>query len=335
MDDLEFTSPPVRNNPEGEERKVGYEFEFTGVSMETVAHMLQDLYGGDVDQISTYEYSITNTSLGTFKLELDAQLLREKKYEEFFQKIGIDISSYKRKESLEDSLKDMASSVVPFEIITPPIPLSKMGRLTEMVDKLRKHEAKGTGSSFVYAFGLHLNPEVPDYSVSSILNHLKAYIMLDNWIRKDSKINLSRRLTPFINEYEENYIQHILNPDYKPDLEQFIRDYFEFGNSRNRPLDLLPLFMYLNENLTSSLIKDTLTSSRPTYHYRLPNCSLEDEDWSLDQEWNRWVLVEKLASDKKSLDQYARAYLKMKRDTLIRFENKWIKLMDRWVKDVQ
>jgi len=44
--------------------------------------------------------------------------------------------------------------------------------------------------------------------------------------------------------------------------------------------------------------------------------------------------VEKLAEDERSLKQYAKAYLKMKRETMIGFEAKWIKLMDRWVNNV-
>lgn len=329
-----FKSPPSTLNLQGTERKVGYEFEFTGISMELAAKIIQSIYGGEIQQKSTYIYSVNQTSFGSFKLELDAQLLRDKKYEEIFEKLGIDISSYKKRESLEDSLKDLASSIVPFEIITPPIQLSKMEELNKLVDELRAHKAKGTGSSFIYAFGLHLNPEITDSSVESVLNHLRAYILIAPWIRKDSKINISRQITPYINEYEEKYIVQILDPNYSPDLNQLIKDYFKFENSRNRPLDLLPLFMFLNEELTSSLISDSITSKRPTYHYRLPNCSLEDKSWSLAQEWNRWVLVEKLASDEKSLNQYSRAYLKMKRETLIRFDSKWIKLMDRWVNHV-
>ncbi len=330
-----FKSPPISLNPQGKERRVGFEFEFTGISMELASEIIQSLYGGEIKRESTYIYSVNQTAFGSFKLELDAQLLRDKKYEELFDKLGINISTYKKKESLEDSLKGLASSVVPFEIITPPVKLSQMYQLNKLVDKLRAHKVKGTGSSFIYAFGLHLNPEIADASVGSVLNHLRAYVLLDPWIRKNSKINISRQITPYINEYEEDYIIHILNPMYKPDLNQLIRDYIKFDNSRNRPLDLLPLFMFLEKELTSSLLlSDTITSSRPTYHYRLPNCSLEDENWSLAQEWNRWVLVETLANDEQSLNQYSRAYLKMKRETLIRFDSKWIKLMDRWVRDV-
>jgi hypothetical protein len=329
-----FNTPPVRSNSSGEERKVGYEFEFTGVEMPEAAGIIQSLYGGRVSEISTYEYAVEDSGFGTFKLELDAQLFREKKYEKILQSIGVDLASFKNIDSIEDALKDLASSVVPFEIVTPPVPLSKMHELNKLVDRLREMKAKGTGSSFIYAFGMHINPEVYDESAQSILNHLRSYVLLDPWIRKDAKINVSRKVTPFINPYEEEYIQYILDPEYEPDLEKLIRDYFEFGNSRNRALDLLPLFMHVDEKLTSSLIKDTLTSARPTYHYRLPNCSLEDPDWSIASEWNRWVYVEIMASDYSMLNRYSRARLKMKRDTLVRFEAKWLELINRWADEI-
>ncbi|WP_069130577.1 amidoligase family protein [Rhodohalobacter halophilus] len=335
MNSKKFHTPPNRFNPNGDERKTGFEFEFTGISMEIAAEIVKKLYNGEFQKISTYKFEIQNSNLGTFVLELDAQLLREKKYEKLLRKIGINLDQFKKKESIEDSLKEAAASVVPFEIITPPIPLSKMSELNRLVNELRKNHVKGTGSSFLYAFGLHINPEAPNLSAGSILKFMRAYVLLDGWIRKDAKINISRRLTPFINAYEEEYIQHILQPDYRPDLELLIRDYFKYDNSRNRPLDLLPLFMHLNEGLTNSLIEEELTSSRPTYHYRLPNCSLEDENWALADEWNRWVLVEELAHDETSLDQYSRAWLRMKRNTLIGFDQKWIKLMDRWVNNVR
>lgn len=326
-----FNTPPKPTNPSGDERSVGYEFELTGVDMDLASEIVQELYGGSIEQVSTYEYNVTGTRFGDFKLELDAQLLRDKKYEKLLKAVGVDPAKIENIDLIEGSLRDAASSVVPFEIITPPIQLSEMVELNRLVDALRKQKAEGTGSSFLYAFGLHINPEISDDSTQSLLNHMRAYVMLDPWIRKDAEINMSRRITPYINEYKEEYIQLILNPAYKPEVEELITDYFQYDNSRNRPLDMLPLFMYLNKELTVSLIEDTITSSRPTYHYRLPNCSLEDENWSIAKEWNRWVLVEKMAADPKTVDQYSRAWLKMKGDTLVGFEAKWTELINRWV----
>lgn len=332
---LNFKNPPILHSQAGEERAVGFEFEFTGVEMQDAAEMVVDLYGGEVQQLSGYEFKVKNSEFGDFSLELDASLFLNKKYEKVLKSVGLDVDKLKNKEKLEDKLREMASTVVPFEIITPPIFISNLKRMNELVDKLREWKAKGTGSSFFYAFGLHLNPEVPELSADSLTRHLKAYVMLDPWIRKDAKIDLSRKLTPYINEYEMEYIRYILREEYQPDLETMIQDYFTFKNSRNRPLDLLPVFMFMNKSLTSQLMKEELTSARPTFHYRLPNCSIENKEWSLAQEWNRWVLVERLAEDEKALNRYARAFLNLDDKSVFSIKKKWIELMDRWVKDVR
>jgi hypothetical protein len=314
---------------------VGFEFEFTGVEMPEAALGIKNLYGGEVEQLSGYEFKVKNTAFGTFSLELDASLFLNKKYESVLKSVGIDVNKFKNKEKLEQTLREMASTVVPFEIITPPIPFSALSRLDELVNELRKWKAKGTGSSFFYAFGLHLNPEVPELSADSLLRHLKAYVLLDAWIREDAEIDLSRKITPYINEYEMDYIRFILREHYTPDMETLIRDYFKFKNSRNRPLDMLPVFKYVEEDLTSRLLKERLTSARPTFHYRLPNCSIENEAWGLAQEWNRWWLVEKLAADPKALQQYARTFLNFDDKTMFSVKKKWIQLMDRWVQNVR
>ena len=330
---VEFKVPPDPLNSAGEERTVGFEFEFTGVEMEKTARFISEFYGGEVKQLSSFEYKIQDTRLGEFGVELDAQLLRDKKYEKLLENFGINLSTFRKKRNLEDALKEMASTIVPFEIITPPVSLSAMGEIDQLVQMLREHQAKGTGSSFMYAFGMHINPEVPEISAESLLNHLRAYVLMDPWIREDAEINMSRRITPYINQFEKNYIEYILRPEYQPDLHGLISDYMKFGNTRNRPLDMLPVFMHLEKKLTQSLIDENLTSSRPTFHYRLPNCSLEDPEWSLAGDWNRWVWVERLASDSKNLQRYCRAWLRLNSEILVGFERKWIELMNRFVND--
>jgi len=334
MLDTDLKPPPININSKGEERSIGFEFEFTGVEMETAAELIQSLYGGEINKITTYTFEIFDTQFGNFKLELDAQLLNEKKYESMLKSIGIDISKLKNIQSIEGKLKDLASSVVPYEITSPPIQLSHIHNLNTLIEGLRNLKAKGTGSSIFYAFGLHINPEVPDPSVESLLNHLRAYVLLDPWIRHDASINVSRQISPYIKEFKEDFVQLILLPDYKPTLDEFIREYFMYDNSRNRPLDLLPLFMFLNRDLTEPFLKDTLTMPRPTYHYRLPDCSIEDPRWSLASEWNRWVLVETLAEDDKALNKFATTYLEMKNETLLGFESKWIKTIQGWINGV-
>lgn len=332
MDQNEYLNPPILLNEAGRKRTVGYEFEFTGIEIDQVAPMIKDLYGGEIKKISTYELEIRGTEFGTFKLELDARLLRDKKYEKLLKSVGIDFDDISDKDSKEKKLMELAATVVPYEIVTPPIPLSQMNVLDGLIEKLREKKVKGTGSSFLYAFGMHINPEIPGESVESILRHTRAYVLLDPWIREKSDIDMSRRITPFIDPYSDDYMKHILNPKYSPDLKSLIQDYFKYDNSRNRALDLLPLFMHLDEKTTLSLIDERLTSARPTYHYRLPNCSFEKREWTPALEWNRWVRVERLADNEERLEQLSRYWLKLKKNTIIGFESKWVKKVADWVK---
>ena len=135
---MEFKNPPIVKNQGGKERCVGFEFEFTGVEMPEAALGIKNLYGGEVEQLSGYEFKVKNTAFGTFSLELDASLFLNKKYESVLKSVGIDVNKFKNKEKLEQTLREMASTVVPFEIITPPIPFSALSRLAELVDELLK-----------------------------------------------------------------------------------------------------------------------------------------------------------------------------------------------------
>ena len=54
--------------------------------------------------------------------------------------------------------------------------------------------------------------------------------------------------------------------------------------------------MHLDKQRVRNTVKDELVKSRPTYHYRLPNCQISMKSWDIQIEWQRWLLVEKLAS---------------------------------------
>ncbi|HMB97944.1 MAG TPA: amidoligase family protein, partial [Balneolaceae bacterium] len=192
-------------------------------------------------------------------------------------------------------------------------------------------KAEGTGTSFFHAFGLHLNPEVPDLKTETLLNTLRAFVLLQEWIRLDSEIDLSRRITPFIDDYSTAYKNLIITTSYDPDIEKFIDDYLRFNPSRNRPLDMLPVFEFIDNDRVKKVIDDGLTSARPAFHYRLPNCKIDEEDWSLAVEWNRWVLVELLANSKITLNSLCNEYQSMQKKELFGFKKKWIKRIHKWV----
>lgn len=326
-----YERPPNLNNEQGSKRSVGIELEFTGLSLPDAAALICSLYGGRPEKISAFEYHVKDTSLGRWVLELDFTLLREKKYEKFLNRLGIKLSDKTNREAVEEKLNRLASSIVPFEIITAPVPIDTLEEFDILVEKMRELRAEGTGSSWIHAFGLHINPEAPYLIDRSILSHLKAFILLEPWIRQDAQIDPTRQITPYIDEFKDGYKQLILSNDYWPELDTIVIDYLDHNSTRNRPLDMLPLFKYLRPKLVSERSENINTTARPAYHYRLPNCRIDEPGWSIAKEWNRWVLVEKLAADPDSILQMSGEYQQLKQKKLVGFERTWIRRMHRWV----
>src|SRR6185312_17067732 len=107
-----------------------------------------------------------------------------------------------------------------------------------------------------------------------------------DWLYIESEIPLARKLAPFIHSFPDDYIELVLDPAYHPDLETFMTDYLINNPTRNRPLDLLPLFAWIDaEKVFSFPVEKDLVKSRPTFHYRLPNSEVDDPDWSVASDW--------------------------------------------------
>ena len=118
-----------------------------------------------------------------------------------------------------------------------------------------------------------------------------------------------RRALPFADPFPRTYVRKVVDPNYQPALPQLVDDYLEANPTRNRELDLLPLFTHLAPERVRAKVADALIKARPTYHYRLPDTRLSDPAWSLIVEWNRWVEVEHLAADAAALRRLGRVCL--------------------------
>ncbi len=71
---------------------------------------------------------------------------------------------------------------------------------------------------------------------------------------------------------------------------------------------MLPLIAHLDEDRVRRAVDDPRIKSRPTLHYRLPNCDIDNPDWNLDSSWRLWLEVEKLANDPQRLETFCREY---------------------------
>ncbi|MCG5499322.1 amidoligase family protein [Ectothiorhodospira lacustris] len=328
-----FAPLPHRQTPDGSLRRVGVELEMADISLDAIAAIIIDCFGGKQHRHSPFEHEITGTRLGDFQLELDSSLLKRREYLDYLENMGVSVDRDAEPGTLEHTLAGVAGLIVPHEVVAPPIPHDTLPELDHLRARLQAAGAKGTHASLVYAFGLQLNLELARHDADYILRHLQAFLLLNDWLLEEAQTDLSRRLTPFVEPFPAKWGQRILRPDYAPDLEQLIDDYLTDNPTRNRPLDMLPLFAHLSPGrIEAAPVEHHLIRPRPTFHYRLPDCRIDEPDWNLSMPWNGWVAVERLAADPQRLMAVARAYLDRPDETLADKGRRWATQVSDWLR---
>lgn len=303
---LRFERPPKMRNQAGVIRRVGIEIEFGGLSGKRATELVQRRFGGTVHQEDPNAWSIADTRFGKFELKLDTRF-GHPKFEPGDATAGL-------KSHLASIVGTAMALVVPHEIVTPPIPIDRLAEVEELVGSLRAAGAEGTEQSLFYAFGLHFNPEVPSFEPVALTAILKAFSLLSPWLWQEIDPDNTRQLLRFAEPYGESYVRRIADTTYWPDLGGLIDDYLDANPSRDRDLDALPLFAYLDERRVRARLPDEKIGPRPTFHYRLPDARISSKRWSLATEWNRWIAVERLADDRARLDDLCARYLARQRD---------------------
>jgi hypothetical protein len=284
-------------------RKAGFELEYAGLSLEAASVIVRHVFGGRHMLDSTSVQRVASTRFGTFKLEIDSSLLKDRKYEQPLRAVGLDPEKLGGASRVERAVaKLFAVAGVPFEIVTPPIPVTDLAPLDEFRRLLWQNEAEGTRVLPWYAFGMHINPEIPSDDPGVIRNFIQSFLLLYPTLKRRVKVDMARAISPYINEFPADYAKLMLRPDYPADLERLIDDYLAFNPTRNRPLDMLPVLSHLDVDRVMSRAEEKhLVKPRPAFHYRLPNCLVDEPDWTLAREWNGWVSVERLACDRDEL----------------------------------
>lgn len=301
--------PPRPNSVQGLPRKLGIELELSGVELDQLTTLVTSVVGGTVLKQSPYEAKVIDTTVGSIRVEFDAALFRELKVRNFFSEFETELLGEEGRRSVEQTLASLAAWLVPYEIVFPAVPLSLLDELERVRAKLGEY-AQGTGTSVVNAFGLHLNIELPDFEVDTILAYLRAFFVLYEELKQSHSIDTTRSLSGFISPFDKRYVTLVLSPNYRPSIDRFIDDYLQANPTRNRPLDLLPLLAYIDEARVRAVLPEEKISPRPAFHYRLPNSSVDEDDWSFAREWSIWMKVERLASDPVSLVKRSRYKLR-------------------------
>lgn len=276
----------------GEPRKVGVEIEYTGLGLRETAELVQRIFGGRIVRRSEYDYCVGHTGPGTFEINADMGYLR---------RLGEEQERLGERPAYQQVVARLAEKISPFEIATPPLFPADMGRMDALVTLMGQRGARGTRANLLAAFGVHFNPLVPSLESESLHRYLRAFAVLYPWLVESLGVDLSRRVTPFVDAYPRSYVGLLLSSDRAPSRTRLIADYLEHNPTRNRALDMCPLFAFLAPDLVQRMVRDERVKARPTFHYRLPNSHVGEHGWSLSDEWRSWLLVEHLAHQPRRL----------------------------------
>lgn len=330
-----FIIPHVNKNQSGKERRAGFEFEVGNVSIEQVANVLHQEFGGSIEKTSAYEFHIKGLPIGDLKIERDAHLLTSLKYRDWLKELGVDFSPGSDAEKIEQEVDKLSRWLIPCEIVTSPVPFSKFDQLQKLVQVLNDVGAEGTQESLRYAFGLHINPDVPKMEVGVLLPFVQAFLLMTDWIIDLSDTDYTRRFfTTYIAPFPGDYAKLVLDKQYRPSTTQFMDDYLKFNPTRNRPLDMLPIFHEIDkERMMQALPEDQqeLIKGRPAFHYRLPDCRVGEASWCVATEWNRWAIIEQIAESTDLRETLISLWQKEQKSFAISHKSNWVKTVNTFL----
>ena len=295
-----FALPLVLMNADGLTRQVGVEVEFMGLSARAAAHALAAELDGAVIEEDPHAYHVQHTRIGDLTVELDLRHVHPRRPGPGpLVRLGVTGAAW---------LGSVLGGVVPRELITPPMPIGRLAVVDRAVDVLRRAGARGRGETLFGSLGLHFNIDPPGLDAETLTSVLKAFLLLNPWLRREAMGDGTRR-SYLQAVYPEEYVHAVVAPSYWPDLQTLAEDYLAANPTRDRDLDLLPLLLHFDEARVRAQLPNEKIGNRAVFHYRLPRAHVSRAGWSLAPEWNRWVDVECLALDRDRLDALGRAYL--------------------------
>lgn len=289
----DLLDPPVPRRADGDLRQVGIELEFLGLSARSSAEVLACGLGGSIEMEDPHAFRILGTSLGDIAVETDLRHVHPHRD----TRVGVSLNRH-----VAAWLGRILAPFVPRELITSPLPITRLPEVDGIVSLLRSAGARGKGAVLSDSLGLHFNIDPPSLDAATVTAFLKAFLLVEVRLRRETAGGNRRLAHVLPPDYPPAYKRCVLSPDYWPDQTTLIADYLAANPTRNRALDLLPLFAHLNEEQVRSALPHEKIGPRPALHYRLPQAHLSDPDWSILPDWERWLMVERLATAPYALD---------------------------------
>ncbi|MEQ9330576.1 amidoligase family protein [Thalassobaculum sp.] len=263
----------------GGARPVGVEIELERVDSAGVATAVHRRFGGTIQIDDPHRMSVRGTEFGNFRIERDEAGNGTGKSTGF--------------------LADIGSAPARTEAATPPMPANRLSEIDVLVHDLGRLGAQGSQAGLLNGIGLHLNPSLApaDLTPGAILRVMQAYLMQAPVLLGSGDSDPTGSQLPIVDPFPVHYVDHVLDPAYAPGFETLIADYLLFNPTRNRPLDMLPLFSLIDRPRVSRAVPDPRISARPSFRWRLPNAEFEIPPRSVAGRWTQWLRIETASLD--------------------------------------
>lgn len=286
-----FLRLPRPESSSGGPRRIGVELEFAGLTESEVGQLVVSTVGGRLASPAPYEVAVEGTALGRIGCFLDTALRKGRQH--MLSRVGLQIGR----------------EVIPVELVTEPLDPEALPKVETLREALCKAGAIGSREGLFRGFGLHLNVEVAREEETAWRPVMTAFALIEDWLRLADPIAGARRLLPFVDPYPRALVRSLLELAPEACAGEVVDLYLRLSPTRNRSLDMLPLFAWLDPARLERCPSDLgPVAARPAFHYRLPDSRVDEPDWRIAYEWNRWVLVERVAADAPLLAELARCW---------------------------
>ncbi|WP_161861594.1 amidoligase family protein [Algicella marina] len=300
--DTRFVPLPHPETRSGQPRRTGVELEFGGLAESTVVEIVQSHFGGTASRDARTHF--VEADCGTFEIYLDSA-------------IGKDAPDG----SLTARGRELGRAIVPLELVAPPLATADLPKLQQVAVDLRHAGVTGTDGGLLLGFGMHLNIATRSTDMDDIYPTIRAYALLEDWLRGSDPIDLSRRILPFVDPYPRSFLGAVAETEVM-DFDALASLYLQHNRTRNRGLDLLPILAEIDEPRVREIMGDEKIGPRPAFHYRLPDCRLDQPQWSIAYDFNRWGVIEAVAAEPEVLADLAAGWQ--------RYHDRWTTMRGDW-----
>ena len=286
---------------------MGVEVEFGGISARHAAERSQRAFAPASRPEDPHALIVKGTPLGDLLVEIDTRYAHPHRHPG--TRWGKLSSAWAAR------LATASEYFVPRELVTRPLPFDRLPLVDRAVEILRAAGARETGPA---AFGLHFNVEPPRLDAETITAILKAFVLLNDWLRRESRprrmSSPDRLWTPF----SSAYVRRVLAADYWPDIDDLTATIWQRTRRAIATSTSCRCFCILTNERVRARLPNEKIGQRAVLHYRLPTARVSQPGWSIAAEWNRWIAVERLAANHARLSRLAAAYFEP-----ARFPRRW------------